>query len=180
VKWIPWNTQLKLVASGYVMAFAIAAFLVFVRYLAYVNHPADVAAYGGMWAGGDLMLELFIVCMFLGVTFFLVLVIAKSETAYTVYSRVLVGISLTAPLSVALIAIPAVNRSDFILYSIVGYACLFRLFASPLVAFGIGMSRLFARFPRPKRLTVYALAIEGLTLVLLAASLFFAAGTGHW
>ncbi len=178
MKWISRNAQLKLVASGYFIAFAIAAFLVFVRYLAYVNHAADVAAYGGMWAGGDLMLEVFIVGMFLVVTFFLVLVIAKSETAYTIYSKVLVGLSLTAPLSVALIAIPAVNRSDFIFYSIVGYACMFRLFASPMLAFGMGMSRLFARFPRPKRLTVYALAIEGLTLILLTGSLFFA-GRGH-
>lgn len=168
------------VACGYFIAFAIAGFLVVVRYLAYVNHAADVAAYGGMWAGGDLMLELFIVCMFLVVTFFLVLVIAKSETAYTIYSKVLVAISLTAPLSVGLIAIPALNRSDFIICSIVGYASLFRLFASPLVAFGMGMSRLLARYPRPKRLTVYALAIEGSTLVLLVASLFFAAGNGHW
>lgn len=154
------------------------AFLVVVRYLAYLNHPADVAAYGGMWAGGDLMLELFIVCMFLVVTFFLVLVIAKSEAAYTIYSKALVGISLTAPLSVALIAISGVNRSDSILYWIVGYACMFRLFASPLVAFGMGMSRLFARFPRAKRLTVYALAIEGSTIILLVGSLFFA-GRGH-
>jgi len=178
VKWIARNTQLALVASGYFIAFAIAAFLVVLRYLAYVNHAADVAAYGGMWAGGDLMLELFIVCMFLVVTFFLVLVIAKSETAYTLYSKVLVGISLTAPLSVLLIAIPAVNRSDFIFYSIVGYACMFRLFASPILAFGMGMSRLFAQFPRPRRLTVYALAIEGLTLALLTGSMFFA-GRGH-
>lgn len=179
MKWISSNAQLKLVASAYFIAFAIAAFLVSVRYLAYLNNAADVAAYGGMWAGGDLMLELFIVCMFLVVTFFLVLVIAKSETAYTFYSKVLVGISLTAPLAVALIAIPTISHSDFIFYWIVGYACLFRLFASPLVAFGIGMSRIFARFPRPKRLTVYALAIEGSTLVLLVASLFFA-GNRHW
>lgn len=179
MKWISWNTQLKLVAAGYIIAFAIAVFLIFVRYLAYLNHPADVAASGGMWAGGDLILELFIVGMFLVVTFFLVLVIAQSENAYTIYSKVLVGISLTAPLSIALMAIPAVGRGNFLLFSIVGYTCLFRLFASPLVAFGIGMSRLFARFPRPKKFTIYALAIEGLTLVLLAASLFLPALRSH-
>jgi hypothetical protein len=179
VKAIPWKTQLTLVAGGYFVVLAIAAALVAVRYLAYATHPADVAAYGGMWAGGDLALELFIVGMLLVMTFILVLVIAKSESAYTIYSKTLVGISLTAPLSVAMIAIPAVNKGDFILFNVLGYACLFRLFASPLVAFGIGMSRLFARFPRPKRLTVYALAIEGLTLVLLVASLFFSAGHSH-
>jgi hypothetical protein len=161
-----------LVGCGYLIAVAIAIALILMRYLQYVTHPADVAAYGGMWAGGDLMLELLIVGMFLFVTFFLVLVIAKSETAYTIYSKTLVGISLTAPLSVAILAISAVNRSESIFYWIVGYACMFRLFASPMMAFGMGASRLFARFPRPKRLTVYALAIEGLTLVLMVASLF--------
>jgi hypothetical protein len=173
VQWIPWNTQLKLVASGYFIALVIAAFLIFARHLQYVNHAADAAAYGGMWAGGDLFLELFICGMFLVVTFFLVLVIAKSESAYTIYSKVLVAISLTAPLSVAFISIPAVGQSDFIL----GWACMFRLFASPLVAFGIGVSRLFARYPRPKKLTLYALAIEGVTLILLVASMF--AFSGH-
>jgi hypothetical protein len=168
VRLIPWNTQLKLVASGYFLALAIAALLIFARHLQYVSHAADAAAYGGMWAGGDLFLEFFIGGMFLVVTFFLVLVIAKSESAYTIYSKVLIAISLTAPLSVALISIPAVGQSEFIL----GWACMFRLFASPLVAFGIGVSRLFARYPRPKKLTLYALAIEGLTLALLVASLF--------
>lgn len=178
MNWISWKTQLTLVAAAYALAFVIAAFLIFMRYEAYVRNAADAAAYSGMWAGGDLMLELMIVGMFLGVTFFLVLVIAKSESAYTIYAKALVGISLTAPLSIALMAIPAVNRSDFIVYSIVGYGCMFRLFASPLVAFGIGMSRLFARFSRPKRLTVYALAIEGLTLFGMAVFLF-ALGRAH-
>ena len=176
---VPWKIQIGLVALGYAGALGLAALLIVWRYWQYKTHAADAAAYGGMWAGGDLMLELFIVGMFLVVTFFLVLVIAKSETAYTIYSKVLVGVSLTAPLSVGLIAIPAINRGDFILYSILGYACLFRLFASPLVAFGIGMSRLFARFARPKKLTVYALAIEGLTLVVMFAFLFVPLGRSH-
>jgi hypothetical protein len=175
VKWIPWKTQLALVGGGYAVVLAISGVLVGVRYLAYVTHPADVAAYGGMWAGGDLMLELFIVGMLLVMTFFLVLVIKQSETAYTIYSKALVGISLTAPLSVAMISIPAVSRGDFFLTNILGFACMFRLFASPLIAFGIGASRLFARFPRPKKLTVYALAIEGVTLFLMVAFLF----SGH-
>jgi len=102
------------------------------------------------------------------VTFFLVLVIYKSEPAYTIYSKVLLGLSLTAPLSVGLIAIPAVNQG----MNVLGEVCLFRLFASPMVAFGIGASRLFARFPGPKKLTVYALLIEGFTLVMMGVLLF--------
>jgi hypothetical protein len=158
---------LTLVAFGYAAVLAIAAVLIVARYFQYVNHPADVAAYGGMYAGGDLMLEVFIGGMLLVVTFFLVLVIYTSEPAYTIYSKVLLALSLTAPLSVAVISIPWVNHSD----SIVGWACMFRLFASPLVIAGMGASRLFARFPRPKRLTVYALLIEAATLTLLLAAM---------
>lgn len=161
------RTRLWLVAIGYAAVLALAAVLIVARYIQYVTHPADVAAYGGMYAGGDLMLELFIAGMLLVVTFFLVLVIYKSEPAYTIYSKVLLGLSLTAPLSVGLIAIPAVNQG----MNVLGEACMFRLFASPLVIAGMGGSRLFARYPLPKKLTVYSLLIEGLTLGALLAVL---------
>jgi hypothetical protein len=167
------RTRLWLVAFGYAAVLAVATLLIAARYIQYVTHPADVAAYGGMYAGGDLMLELFIGGMLLMVTFFLVLVIYKSESAYTIYSKVLLGLSLTAPLSVGLISIPAVNHG----MGFLGEACMFRLFASPMVALGIGASRLFARFPRPKRLIVYALLIEGLTLVMMGVLLFSAGGS---
>jgi len=167
MKWISRTAQLVLVALGYAAVLGVAAVLIVVRYFQYVNHPADVAAYGGMYAGGDLMLEVFIGGMLLGVTFFLVLVIYKSEPAYTIYSKVLLGLSLTAPLSVGLISIPAVNQG----MNLLGEVCMFRLFASPMVIAGMGMSRLFARYPRPKRLTVYGLLIEALTLALLLALL---------
>ena len=165
------RTRLWLVAIGYAGVLAVAAVLIVARYVQYVTHPADVAAYGGMYAGGDLMLELFIAGMLLVVTFFLVLVIYQSEPAYTIYSKVLLGVSLTAPLSVGLISIPAVNQG----MNVLGEVCMFRLFASPIVVFGIGASRLFARFPGPKKLTVYALLIEGLTLVGMGVLLF----SGH-
>jgi hypothetical protein len=161
------RTRLWLVAIGYAAVLAVAAVLIVARYIQYVTHPADVAAYGGMYAGGDLMLELFIAGMLLVVTFFLVLVIYKSEPAYTIYSKVLLGLSLTAPLSVGLIAIPAVNQG----MNVLGEACMFRLFASPLVIAGMGGSRLFARYPLPKKLTFYSLLIEGLTLGALLAVL---------
>ena len=155
------RTRLYWVGGGYAAVAALSAALIVARYLQYVTHPADVAQYGGMWAGGDLMLELFITGLLLVVTFFLVLVIRKEESAYTVYSKVLLGLSLTAPLSVGLISIPAVNQGTGWL----GFTCLFRLFASPMVIVGLGGSRLFARFSRAKRLLSYSLMIEGLTLV---------------
>ena len=165
---IPFRMQLMLVACGYALALGLAGVLILQRYLQYVDHPADVAAYSGMYAGGDLILELFITGMLLVVSFFLVLVIFRFETAYTVYSKVVLAISVTAPVSVAVIAVPAVGQGT----SVLGYACLFRLFASPIVLLGLGMSRLFARFPKAKRFTTYALLVETLTLVCMALMLF--------
>ena len=155
------RTRLYWVGGGYAAVAALSAALIVARYLQYVTHPADAAQYGGMWAGGDLMLELFITGLLLVVTFFLVLVIRREEGAYTVYSKVLLGLSLTAPLSVGFISIDAVSQGTGWL----GYACLFRLFASPMVIVGLGGSRLLARFSRAKRLLSYSLMIEGLTLV---------------
>jgi|SRR5215469_16669765 len=172
---IPWKIQIGLVGCGYAMAIGIAAILIVWRYWQYESHPADVAASGGMWAGGDLMLEWFICGMLLVVTFFLVLVIYTSETAYTNYAKVLIAVSVTAPASVGLIAIPAVSQGT----SLVGWVCLFRVFASPLVLLGLGMSRLFARFPKAKRMTNCALLIEALTLVFMFLMLFLPVHL-HW
>jgi predicted Co/Zn/Cd cation transporter (cation efflux family) len=52
-----------------------------------------------------------------------------------------------------------------------------RLFGSPIVIVGLAVSRLLARFDRAKRLTLYALLIEVLTLALAAALFLFAAGS---
>jgi hypothetical protein len=165
---IPWKIQIGLVACGYAGAIGIAALLIVWRYWQYETHAADAAVSGGMWAGGDLMLELFICGMLLVVTFFLVLVIYKYEAAYTNYAKALVALSVTLPASVGLIALSAVGQGN----SLVGWACLFRVFASPMVFAGLGMSRVFARFPKGKRITNYALAIEGLTLVFMVLMLF--------
>jgi hypothetical protein len=168
---IPWKIQIGLVACGYAMVLGMAAILIVWRYWQYVNNPADAAASGGMWAGGDLLLEFFICGMLLTVTFFLVLVIYKYETAYTNYAKFLLALSVTAPVSVGVIAIPAVGEW----ISVVGYACMFRVFASPPMLLGLGMSRVFARFPKAKRMTNYAFLIEALTLVLVVLLLFLPA-----
>jgi hypothetical protein len=172
MKSIPMRVQLGLVAAGYAVVLAVAAMMVFARHMLYVNHPADAAAAGGMYAGGDLILEIMIACMFLVPTFFLVLVIRNSENLYTRYSQILVGLSLTAPISLGLVSIPAVGQSPMLL----GWICMDRLFASPIVVVGLVVSRVLARFDRAKRLTLYALLIEVLTLVLMAALFLFLSG----
>src|SRR5881227_3891773 len=95
---ISWKTQLGLVALGYLAVLGISIILIVMRYLQYVNHADDVAASSGMWAGGDLMLEVFICGMLLVMSFFLMLVIRKSEAAYTIYSSIVLAISATRPL----------------------------------------------------------------------------------
>ncbi|MBZ5573301.1 MAG: hypothetical protein LAO09_15640 [Acidobacteriia bacterium] len=170
MKPISWRTQLRLVGGSYVFVLLVSAGLVLQRYLQYVRHPDDAAASGGMWAFGDWLLELFIGGLFLVPTFFLLLVISKSEPVYTRYAKVLFGFSLTAPLSLAILSIPAA-REGWLL----GAPCLYRPLASPVVLVVEGGSRLMARFPLPKKLTSYALLIELATLVLIVALLFFAA-----
>src|SRR5579862_4000448 len=109
MEWIPRRAQFGLVAFSYATALAVGTILIVARYFQYVNHPDDVAAYGGMYAGGDLLLEVFIAGMLLVATFFLVLVISHAEAAYETYSKILLAVSVTAPVSIGLMAIPAVG-----------------------------------------------------------------------
>ncbi len=162
----PSRLQLRLVAASYAVVGVVSALLIFERYLRYVRNPQDVAAAGGMYAGGDLLLELIIFFLFLGPTAALVFVIRTSESAYTVYAKVLLGLSVTAPLSVAFLVIPVLNQWYW------GDVCIFRLFAVPIVMVVLIFSRWLTRFARARRLISYALLIEGLTLVVMIAGLF--------
>ena len=174
MKPIPWRLQLGVVAVGYAAVLLVAAVLVYARHMQYVNHPDDVMSSGGMYAGGDLMLELFIGGLFLIPTFLLVLVIRKSETAYTRYSQTLLGLSLTAPICAGVFLIPAVNQGNTWL----GWFCMYRLFASPFVVVGLAVSRFLARFGRTKRLTSYALLFEVGTFILVV-TLFLLSARAH-
>jgi len=171
MKSIPLRVQLGLVAAGYAVVLATAAILVYMRHLLYVYHAAEAAAAGGMYAAGDWMLEIIIGCMLLVPTFVLALVIRKSEPLYTGYSKVMLGLSLTAPISLGVLSIPAVSQGTMLL----GWICLDRLLCSPVVIVGLVVSRLLARFDKAKRLTLYALLIELLTFVLTGGLFLFPA-----
>jgi len=56
-----------------------------------------------MAAAGDTMLHLFIGCLFLIPTAFLIRIIAKSESLYTAYSRFLFGLSLSGPVCLSVV-----------------------------------------------------------------------------
>ena len=165
----PLQAGLFAVGAGYAAVLAIATLLVYERHMQYLHHPEDVAASGGMYAFGDWMLEIFIVGMFLILTLALALVIRKQEILYTGYSRILLGLSFTAPICLGVFSIPAVNQGNMLL----GQICVERLFASPILAVFFVVNRLLARFEGAKRLATYALLIECGTLALMLGLLLF-------
>jgi hypothetical protein len=164
------RAQLWLVALGYAAVFAVSATLLYGRHLQELNYPAEAS--GGMWAAGDALLVIFIACLFMIPTVFLIWVVARFESVYAAYSQFLLGLSLSAPvcLSVFLLGESQVVQS-------LASLCLYRLLGSPFILVGIGISRLVARFDRAKRLVSYALLIEGLTIVAALALLIHAMGT---
>ena len=167
MKSISWRAQLGLVALGHAAVLLVAATLLYGRHLQELIYPVDAS--GGMWAAGDAFLWIFIACLFMVPTFFLVWVIAKSESIYKTYSQLLLGLSLSAPVSLALFTL----GQNYLAQS-VGVLCLFRLVWSPFILLGIGVSRLVARFDRAKKLVSYALLVEGLTLATAVVLLIHA------
>ena len=157
-----WRVQLAFVAFAYVIVSLFAAVLFYGRHLQELKYPAEAS--GGMWAAGDAMLLIFIACLFLIPTSFLIWVVARFESIYKGYSRFLLAVSLSAPLCLGVISIGEIH-----LESAVGNLCLNRLLWSPFILVGIGVSRLVARFDRAKRFISYALAIEALTLAIAVA-----------
>jgi hypothetical protein len=166
VKVMASGTQWRLVGAGYFGVALIGAGLVFMRYMQYNLHPDDANTYGAMWGFGDWLLGLFICGLFLIPTFVLLLLLAKSEAASTLYAKIVLGLSATLPLSVGLMFIPAVAQGW-----VIGGPCMYRVLCSPVFLLGMGLSRLMVRYPRAKQLTSYALLVEVGTLVLIVGSL---------
>ena len=165
----PSRTHLRLVYAGYGVATLLSVALVGWRYLQY-SFATEADKQSAMWGFGDWMLEIFIIGLFLVPTFFLSLVIAKSEPASVLYSKILLAFSLTSPLSVGMMLIPAIAQGWM-----PGILFMYRVLGSPAILIGIILSRLMAKFPRAKRLTSYALAVEFGTIVLMMGSMFSSA-----
>src|SRR5438270_8393340 len=72
------------------------------RYLAELENPIDSA--GGMWAFGDLLLNLFLFGLFLIPTFFLLRLVARDDRPFAIYAKVAFAVALTAPLAGAVLA----------------------------------------------------------------------------
>jgi len=166
VKPIPVRTQLWLIALGYAAVLVFAAASLYLRHLQELRYPAEAS--GGMWAAGDLMLGIFIGCLFMVPTAFLIWVTARFEAYYTAYSQFLVGLSLTSPLALSLLLLGE-NQVGQSLMNL----SIFRLFGSPFILAGLGISRLVTPLDRAKRFASYALLIEFLTLGLGVALLIY-------
>ena len=158
---IPWRLRVGLVVAGYAAVAVVSALWITQRYLAEQRDPATFNS--GMAAGGDWFLELIIVAMLLVPTFLLAFFIRNSEAAYTKFAKILLGIALSAPASVALMAIPAVGQSN----SLLGSVCLYRIFAFPMTLVGLIAFCVLAKFKRPRRLILCSLGIEVGTFIAL-------------
>jgi hypothetical protein len=104
------RSQVRLVATMFGAMAVISGLLIFKRYLLYVHHPQDAIAASGMYAGGNLLLEIMILCLFLVPTATLIFFIRRSEAADTSYAKVLLCVSLTAPLSLGSMFVPVLNQ----------------------------------------------------------------------
>src|SRR5580704_13453646 len=92
--------QIRSIASGYAAVLAVAATILYGRHLQELRYPAEAS--GGMWAFGDALLYIFIACLFMVPTIFLLFVIAKFEAFYKTFSKLLLGLSLSAPICLSL------------------------------------------------------------------------------
>jgi hypothetical protein len=152
--------------AGYGAVTLMSVALVYWRYLQY-SYASEADKQSAMWGFGDWMLEFMILGLFLVPTFILLLVIARSEPASILYSKILLAFSITSPLSIGLMLIPAIAQGWML-----GIIFMYRVLGSPVVLVGIILSRLMVRFPRAKRLVTYALLVELGTIVLAMGSMF--------
>lgn len=161
------RTRLRRVACAYAAVLAFSAALIFERCLAYVRHPDDVAASGVCGLAETCSWKSSLAACFWKLRFpragdrqcrgGLHDLLQNPDCA----QRDISGVDWFHGNS-------CIGQSD----SILGYVCLFRALGSPMVLLGLAMSRLFARFPKPTRMTNYALLIEGATLFFMALMLF--------
>jgi len=152
---------------GYVAVLVVAAALLYMRHVQELQYSAEAS--GGMWAAGDALLYVFIACLFMVPTVFLIWVTAKFEAFYTAYSKFLLGLSLSAPVCLSVFLLGE-NRVGERLINL----SLYRLMWLPFILVGMGISRLVARFDRAKKFASYALLVEGLTLAIAVALLIHA------
>lgn len=168
VKPVSRRAQFALVVAGYGAVCVISAAWLFERHLVELQDPAAFS--GGMAAAGDTILYLILGFLFLIPTVFLIRIIARIESTYTVFARFLFGLSLSAPVCMTVVLL---GDNSHVPQSL-GWICGWRMLESPIVFLGMGVGRIAARFERAKRLISYALLVEGLSLGLPVAAFIVA------
>ncbi len=163
------RAQVRLVVLLYGAMAALSGLLIFKRYLLYLRHPNDAVSASGMYAGGDLLLEMMVLCFLLVPTAALIFFFRTSEATYTRCAKILVGVSLTAPLSLALMFVPALNRGYL------GDVIFFRLLAIPILIVLSVLSLCWNRYAHTRRLISFALLIESLPFAIGIGILLFSA-----
>jgi len=146
-----------MVGLGYALVLTSWGGAVFMRDLYEKAHPEDANASGGMYAFSAAITDIFHAILLMVPTVFSIRLMSKFEAVYTAYSKFLFWLSLSAPVLLAVSLVGPLEK-------IFAAPCLIRLMASPFVFLGIGISRWVARFDRAKKLTFWALVIEGVTL----------------
>jgi hypothetical protein len=160
---LSWRTKMGFIAASYGAILAFAAAAIVGRHYEALRNPNDFN--GGMAAAGDWMLALFIGVLLLFPTFLLALALRQQERSSVSFAKALFILSLTGPLSAALLLIPAVSQTD----NLAGWVCGSRLLLSPVVLVGLVGCRLLVKYRPAKRLLTWALPIElgALALIVL-------------
>jgi len=148
-----------MIGTGYAIVSTYAAWQLYERHAWEAAHAADVTAASGMYAGGDMLLDLWLAFLLMIPTIFLVRVISRFEAPAAAYSKILFLVSLSAPLclGISLLGESRVPASLVV-------SCLERLLWSPFFLGLMFFSRIVAKFQNAKRLTSYALLSEGATI----------------
>ena len=158
--------QLGLIGLAYALVVAYGVTAELARELAAARDPAYSS--GGMWAFGDELLAWNIFFLFMVPTFFLLRFMRQHDGAYASFSKVLFGVSLTAPILVGIFLLGAFAGSNTI-----KDAAVYRFWRAPFVLVVMGLSRLMARVDVAKRLLTKALLIEGGTFAILITLFIF-------
>lgn len=162
MKAIGWRLQLELIAVAYAAILLLGTCWFFLRNLEALRDPQ--ASSGGMWAFGDEILIIFLYLLCLVPTFFLLRLMRTNDLVYDNYARIVLAISLTAPLCLAALVFH-VGEKITLLHDFFEL----RFFRSPMLFVLMVMSRLFARERPAKRLLNYAMQTEALTFIAAIA-----------
>jgi hypothetical protein len=74
-----------LVGAGYAVILAFAGEEFYTQYLYEISHREEVIASSGMYAGGDMILEIFVALLLMIPTFFLIWIVAKFEALHNLF-----------------------------------------------------------------------------------------------